>query len=69
MSDLPFSYTAGVFIDESILMTINEYNYNGAASPEGGDSYAPYQVNCPIPGAWARENHVDQLLLGSITIS
>ena len=55
MSELPFSYTAGVFIDESILKTINEYNYNGAASPEGGDSYAPYQVNCPIPGAWARD--------------
>ncbi len=54
-SELPFSYTAGVFIDESILMTINEYNYNGAISPEGQDSYALYQENCPIPGAWARD--------------
>ena len=38
MSELPFSYTAGVFIDERILMTINEYNYNRAASPEGGSA-------------------------------
>ena len=55
LSELPFSYTAGVFIDESILKTINEYNYNGAASPEGQDSWTTYQENCPIPGAWARD--------------
>jgi outer membrane receptor protein involved in Fe transport len=56
MSELPFSYTAGVFIDESILKTINEYNYNGSISPEGSDSFGSVaQENCPIPGAYAND--------------
>jgi len=56
MSELPFSYTAGVFIDESILKTINEYNYNGSISPEGNDSFGSVaQENCPIPGAYAND--------------
>ena len=29
LSDLPFSYTAGVFIEESTLKTQNDYGYNG----------------------------------------
>ena len=56
MSELPFSYTAGVFSDESILKTINEYNYNGSISPEGNDSFGSVaQENCPIPGAYAND--------------
>ncbi len=29
LSELPFSYTAGVFIEESVLKTENDYGYNG----------------------------------------
>ena len=53
-SDLPFSYTAGVFIDESELKTINDYGYLGTLSAAANaGTYGGYIVNTPIPGAWA----------------
>ncbi|MDB4135245.1 TonB-dependent receptor plug domain-containing protein [Gammaproteobacteria bacterium] len=53
-SDLPFSYTAGVFLDESELMTQNDYGYLGALSDAANNAtYGGYLVNTPIPGAWA----------------
>ena len=53
-SDLPFSYTAGVFIDESELKTINDYGYLGTLSAAANaGTYGGYIVNTPIPGALA----------------
>ena len=58
-SDLPFSYTAGVFIDESILETENDYCYLGTDHPfASAGTWAAYQVNNPLPGAWSREGRV-----------
>jgi outer membrane receptor protein involved in Fe transport len=53
-SDLPFSYTAGVFIDESELQTQNDYGYLGTLSAAANaGTYGGYIDNTPIPGAWA----------------
>ena len=53
-SDLPFSYTAGVFMDESELMTQNDYGYLGTLSVAANNgTYGGYIDNTPIPGAWA----------------
>ncbi len=53
-SDLPFSYTAGVFIDESELKTQNDYGYLGTLSAAANaGTYGGYIDNTPIPGAWA----------------
>ena len=53
-SDLPFSYTAGVFIDESELQTQNDYGYLGTLSAAANaGTYGGYIDNAPIPGAWA----------------
>jgi len=53
-SELPFSYTAGVFMDESELKTQNDYGYLGTLSAAANNgTYGGYIANSPIPGAWA----------------
>tara|TARA_B100000575_G_scaffold150687_1_gene120135 strand:- start:4364 stop:6928 length:2565 start_codon:yes stop_codon:yes gene_type:complete len=63
LSDLPFSYTAGIFIDESTIETKNDYNYLGVLDPES-DAWGPYQENIPFgcgapndpyPNAWSAD--------------
>lgn len=53
LSDLPFSYTAGVFIEESTLQTQNDYGYQGflEAYPDVGPNPIITDVfaNNPIP--------------------
>ena len=44
------SHTAGVFIDESILETENDYCYLGTDHPfASAGTWAAYQVNNPLP--------------------
>ena len=52
--DSPLSFTAGVFIDDSELITRNDYGYLGALSaPANAGTYGGFIVNSPIPGAYA----------------
>jgi outer membrane receptor protein involved in Fe transport len=48
LSDLPFSYTAGVFVEESKMTTLNDFSYFGF-----NDVYPAVTGNCPIPGVVA----------------
>ncbi len=53
------SFTAGIFLDENILETENDYCYLGTLHPYANTgTWAPYQANNPLPGAWSRENRV-----------
>ena len=63
LSDLPFSYTAGIFMDESVIETKNDYNYLGVLDPESL-AWGPYQENIPFgcgapndpyPNAWSAD--------------
>jgi outer membrane receptor protein involved in Fe transport len=47
LSDLPFSYTAGVFIEESTLKTQNDYGYNGFL-----EAYPEVGPNTVVPGVY-----------------
>jgi outer membrane receptor protein involved in Fe transport len=47
LSDLPFSYTAGVFIEESTLKTQNDYGYNGFL-----EAYPDVGRNTVVPGVY-----------------
>ena len=56
LSELPFSYTAGVFIEESVLKTENDYGYQGfldaypsVAYDENGDVVP----NTVVPGVYS----------------
>jgi outer membrane receptor protein involved in Fe transport len=52
--DSPLSFTAGIFIDDSELVTRNDYGYLGALSaPANAGTYGGFIVNSPIPGAYA----------------
>ena len=47
LSELPFSYTAGVFIEESILKTQNDYGYNGFL-----EAYPAVGPNTVVPNVY-----------------
>jgi outer membrane receptor protein involved in Fe transport len=56
LSELPFSYTAGVFIEESVLKTENDYGYNGflEAHPSVAyDSNGNTVANTVVPGIYS----------------
>ena len=56
LSELPFSYTAGVFIEESVLKTENDFGYNGfleAYPSVAYDADGNTVANTVVPGIYS----------------